>query len=523
MNNVWNKGLVELEVSDFGPIIEGRIKLRPLTVFIGPSNTGKSYMAILIYALHRFFSENDELTRFQHERWMYQLLESGELELSSTAIDTVMEWVQEEFGDIERREFLVDIRKKVRNRKSLVFANAVKDLMKSVFDKQGDALSRELRRCFGSDIGALVRKGRKSDTRIIVRQQRTSKADHFHPVLTFRPQEKELNAAVPEKIEMDMAHSRFHLELFLELAQALSGRRSSSKSRKRNLDEARLLVSTIGTLADLAHPYLFGGLSFPAFYLPADRTGVMHAHSVVVDARIESASMTGLRPTSPSPMLSGVLSDFLRQLIQLESSPARRSKSRVDLGAKIEKAILAGTVRVERAEISGYPRFIYKPEGWKDSLPLMNASSMVSELAPVVLYLRYLVRHDNVLIVEEPESHLHPAMQVEFIRQLASLVQSGIRVIITTHSEWVLEELANIVRRSEIPESKPLDVSQGGIALNPNQVGAWLFKPKRRPRGSIVKEICLDDTGLYPSGFDDVAATLHNEWSEITSRIGGVA
>ena len=49
----------------------------------------------------------------------------------------------------------------------------------------------------------------------------------------------------------------------------------------------------------------------------------------------------------------------------------------------------------------------------------MQASSMVAELAPVVLYLRHLVRPDDVLIIEEPESNLHPAMQVEFTRQLA--------------------------------------------------------------------------------------------------------
>ncbi len=85
----------------------------------------------------------------------------------------------------------------------------------------------------------------------------------------------------------------------------------------------------------------------------------------------------------------------------------------------------------------------------------MNSSSMISELAPVVLYLRHIVQPGEVLIIEEPESHLHPAMQVEFIRQLAGVVRSGIRVMLTTHSEWVLEELANLIRlsgTSQIPQ-----------------------------------------------------------------------
>ena len=42
-----------ISVKDFGPIEEATVDLRPLTIFIGPSNTGKSYLAGLFYALHR--------------------------------------------------------------------------------------------------------------------------------------------------------------------------------------------------------------------------------------------------------------------------------------------------------------------------------------------------------------------------------------------------------------------------------------------------------------------------------------
>ncbi len=146
---------------------------------------------------------------------------------------------------------------------------------------------------------------------------------------------------------------------------------------------------------------------------------------------------------------------------------------------------------------------------------------MVSELAPVVLFLRHLVRPDDVLIIEEPESHLHPGMQVEFTRQLAGLVRAGIRVIVTTHSEWLLQELANLVRASALPEGKRAGIAGGDVALEPDQVGAWLFAPDRAGEGSTVSPIPLDEeSGLYPTDFEEVARAMHNNWATISSRLG---
>ena len=145
---------------------------------------------------------------------------------------------------------------------------------------------------------------------------------------------------------------------------------------------------------------------------------------------------------------------------------------------------------------------------------------MVSELAPVVLYLRHVVQSDDLLIIEEPESHLHPAMQVAFTRQLAAAVRTGVRIIITTHSEWVLEALANLVRMSDLSKKDRGKFDEGGLALYPNEIGAWLFESKKRPKGSVVKEIPLDiESGVFPTGFSDVAVALHNTWAEASSRI----
>ena len=46
---------LNLEMNDFGPIIEGKISLKPLTLFVGPNNSGKSYAAMLIHSMYETY------------------------------------------------------------------------------------------------------------------------------------------------------------------------------------------------------------------------------------------------------------------------------------------------------------------------------------------------------------------------------------------------------------------------------------------------------------------------------------
>ena len=506
MNDLPTQGVLDLEVTDFGPIVKAKIDLRPLMVFIGPSNTGKSYLAILIYALHRYFSSGGWPGRriFTVNHRMYSHISAKSLDKKTI----------KDLNELGMK--ILASKGKALGEKGIVLPSSVTDVIRSGFVGQGGFLGNEIDRCFGIEkTGVLIRKEAVGPACIAFRKHNGSNSAVIDHRLEISAQKSDFKTIIPENTQLRIkgADNDYMIKRLLPMATGMV--------LSENLEEARANFSAMRLLEGLTefvHPQIIGPLDLPVFYLPADRTGIMHAHSVVVSALIGSAAMTGLRPAARTPMLSGVLADFLEQLIDLERSP-RQSRSQDKHGTRIEKAILGGSVSVGNSAAIDYPHFTYKPEGWKDSLPLMNVSSMVSELAPVVLYLRHLVGPGNVLIVEEPESHLHPAMQVEFTRQIAVLVKSGIRVIITTHSEWVLEELANIVRRSNLPTSDQNATTNTKIALRSDQVGAWLFKRKNRPKGSVVEEIILDDeTGLYPTGFDDVSEELYNESVNIFSR-----
>ena len=507
MNDRFDQGPLELEVSNFGPIVEAKIDLRPLTVFVGPSNTGKSYLAILIYALHRYFSGGRWAGRRRFPVDFRMFRRDGNEKLPRKTINAIVALAKQMLEDKGRP--LPD--------EDIVLPGSVVEIIRSGLVEQGDYLGSEIGRCFGiGEPGALIRKETRGAAHIVFRKHTANDFAPIDHLLTISVHASEFNTIIPDGTQMrfGLGNDDHPIGRLYRMAMDMIALGDGDEERP-SLYAWRLLEA----LTDHVRPQIVGPLHLPAFYLPADRTGVMHAHNVVVSALIESAAMTGLRPAARTPMLSGVLADFLEQLIELDRSPDRQRRTRHDLGTPIEKAILGGSVGIDKSEAIDYPHFTYRPEGWKESLSLMNASSMVSELAPVVLYLRHMVGPGNLLIVEEPESHLHPAMQVEFTRQLAALVGAGIRVIVTTHSEWVLEELANVVRRSALPMAEREKTASGKFALEPDEVGAWLFQPTGRPRGSVVKEIRLDDSGLFPSGFDDVAAALHNDWADLASRI----
>ena len=401
-------------------------------------------------------------------------------------------------------------RKRSAAEERMALPSLVAEEISSAIDAKGDQLVSEIVRCFGiHKAGVLILKAAHNGARIGLRRRSSTGSVLFEHALALRASEGKSKTDISPgtSIRIDVEHDSDG-DYLRDVAEDLM----ASFGLEDEADKHYLGWELTALLSSYALPQFVDPLHFPAFYLPADRAGVVDTHRVVTSGLIGNAPVGNAHNAALGPTLTGFLADFLQQLLDLDRPPNGQSTLVQEVGAEIENAVLGGAVHVETSELIGFPHFTYQPEGWKDRLPLMNASSMVSEIAPVVLYLRHLVQPGNVLIVEEPESHLHPAMQVEFTRQLAALVRAGVRVIVTTHSEWVLQELANTVQRSALPKPHRREVSGTEVALRPDEVGAWLFKPMRRARGSKVEEVKLDEEiGLYPTDYDAVSESLYNE------------
>ena len=495
---------LQIEVSDFGPIVNARVDLRPFTVFVGPSNTGKSYLAILIYALHRFFVPLSLPARVNADGSMTIPARTGP-DLPDKSVKALLDFART-FAEAAAEP----------DKGKVTLSRPAAEALRLGFGRRAGILVEELARCFGlRETGPLVRKG-QSDARVVIRHRGPGNSEGVdHALVLSRNAELAMDLPLDVSIPMDPEPDDTFRALF-DLIARMSENANDANGRQVSTG---LLFSLFGLCV---LPAAIGPLCSRAYYLPADRTGAMHLYKLVARTLIADAASASTGPATATSRLTGVAADFLGQLIEQGTSVDAMPPRERDLGKSLETAILDGSVRIEQSAAVGAPHVLYRPNGWKVDLELANASSMVSELAPVVLYLRHLVQPGDVLIVEEPESHLHPAMQVEFTRQLAELVAAGVRVIVTTHSEWLVEELANVVRRSKLPEPERARVSGSGVALHPTQVGAWLFSPKKRPKGSVVTEVPLEEYGFSGTGFDDVASALHNDWADISGRIEGI-
>ncbi|MEG3900778.1 AAA family ATPase [Microcoleus sp. B4-C5] len=150
----------------------------------------------------------------------------------------------------------------------------------------------------------------------------------------------------------------------------------------------------------------------------------------------------------------------------------------VKLADFLEKEILQGEVGFETTSELRKELLFQPKESTKLEMPIV--SSMVKELAPLVLCLRYLVEPNELLIIDEPEMNLHPAAQVEIAEFLAMLVNAGLHVLITTHSPYIVDHLANLMQaaKHEDPDSikEMFYLERTDAFISQEKVSVYLFE-----------------------------------------------
>jgi predicted ATPase len=150
-------------------------------------------------------------------------------------------------------------------------------------------------------------------------------------------------------------------------------------------------------------------------------------------------------------------------------------------------------------------------EGFEIDLHL--ASSSTRSLLGLHTYIKHLAKENELLIIDEPELNLHPTNQIYLARLVAEMVNNGVRILITTHSDFFLKEINNLIALHSDFEGKDKIVKEYDYLedelLSPEDVRAYICGE------GTIREVEVDEFGLTETSFDDAMDMINEISSEI--------
>ncbi|MDF2843123.1 MAG: hypothetical protein K0R00_1549 [Herbinix sp.] len=218
-------------------------------------------------------------------------------------------------------------------------------------------------------------------------------------------------------------------------------------------DEDDMVLPTIiiqNTIGDFVRRILFDNILPFAFIASAERTGATIFRKELDFARNRLLKRLGRdEGIDPIKLLKKERSDYAlpvemnvdyaRDFESLSKNASYISKNFSEILEKFS-TIIGGDYQVSKNN-----ELHFVPKNAKVKLTMDESSSAVRSLSLIGFYLRHSANKDDLLIIDEPELNLHPENQRKVARLIAALVNSGIKVFITTHSDYIIKELNTLI------------------------------------------------------------------------------
>lgn len=439
---------MKIQVKDLGAIKEAKIDLdKPLTLFCGQNNTGKTYLAFIIYALTRV-----KVNRSPLKMHIPQLIENGFVE-----IDLIINDLYE-----HKNRSIEEISSNMHT----IFGIS-EDVVKQIFS--GFSI------CFDVDIESFQTKVAEIN---------------FDEILTVNDQRFKI---IKEK-------GTFVLRI--ELVEGAD---------YKDLLKSEFIGLFITSI--IANKIVFYPISNAVIFSVERNSIFTFSKELSLNRNLLIDQMQKLskgEKISPFDLLMNssnrypiAISDGLSVSNDLQN--IQKSKSEFyEFAIEIEEKLLNGTLTVTK---DGEMQFSSNRNKAK-KLPIHMSASIVKTLSSLVFYLKHIAEKSDLIIIDEPEMNLHPDSQIILARVFAKLLKRGFRLLISTHSDYIVREFNNLIMTShDSPEIKDLAIHLGynlDEAIMPRTVGCYYFHfPKSNSRQVIVKEIPVDQTGFEIPSIDE--------------------
>lgn len=453
------------EILNLGPIRKAVVDMqKPFVLFCGPNSTGKTYLSYLLYAINEYSDYVD-----------------------SKGLDKIAKYISTEQQFTLRRdmvdEYINDFAKSVKTKLGSIFGigdSTIEKLFErfemslSITDDDFNRIiSQPCRLVSGNnDAGVVLDKEKSSD---IIRYQ--------------------TNLKVPNLVRDSLMSLRIMLNHYFRFlcfgnmggVRMLTVERNSIYTFKTELSISRNeLIDRIQQKNDHSELDIFGMVSSSSRRYPlAVRDSLRIANDLDNVQKI-----------------NGPYYEFAEQ---------------------IETGILHGEVKINR---NGDVEFVPENANRSRHLPIHMASSIVKTMSSLVIYLKHIARRGDLLIIDEPEMNFHPDAQISLIRLFSMLSKMDLRLIISTHSDYMIREINNMIMASSLNLSDPELVSSMGynkdMLLKKEDIAVKYFNYGRSKRFLDVIDIKVDTDGFAVESIDNtindqnrITETLYDRLQEI--------
>ncbi len=293
---------------------------------------------------------------------------------------------------------------------------------------------------------------------------------------------------------------------------------SMEKEEKREIDTT-VVRNAINVIIKNA-PF-FDSVPRP-FIFSSERTGVSifrkvldYAHSRLLGEVVGTGNnideyqlLSKVYQSYPSPIGENV--DFSRRLEDIAKNKSFISKEHPKILEDFAD-IIGGEYNITQ---NG--QLYYTPKDTKLKLTMDQSSSAVRSLLDIGFYLNCIVQKGDLIMVNEPELSLHPENQRRIARLFARLANLGVKVFITTHSDYIVKELNTLIMLNhDKPHLKRVAEENGyqdSELINVDKVKVYVAEKallpleegqKRRKRGhTLVPAKVHPRFGIGVSSFD---------------------
>ena len=450
---------MKLQVENLGYIQKAEIGMRPLTIVCGKNNTGKTYLSYTIYGLLSFMQQ------------------ARPFEVDPEVLENIR----------QKGAAQIDLTK---------YTN--KSQLMNVFQKISEEFTKHLDRVFSSPEGEF------SSAKV------TIDSNGFSPDL-LSPYKITFESSKKNSVTIDKQEGSTIAEAVL-----------LNEDNGQPPPEYVLSAVLNRALCDL----IFGKYFKNPFVITSERTGIQLfskeldiQKNVVLDSLVEGKG----KITDPFDLIDKFISrypiaikdniDYIRDHERLRKTNSFLL-STPDQGESLFEVwgeIMGGKLNVSANQLVFVPRErIHRKQV---RVPIYLGSSAIKSLVALDLYLRHIAQPDDMLMIDEPELNLHPDNQRCMARLLARLVNKGVNIFITTHSDYILKEINNLLLlANQFPTREALMRKYGYTedeVLKNGSTGVYVM---RDHKAELVK---ITGAGMELSVFDEIIIKQNDAADEI--------